>query len=254
MSVICRDDGEQIEEKIGVFICHCGENIAKNVDIDEVVEYVRTLKDVVHAEQYMFMCSKQGTEMIQEAVRDLGLTGTVVASCSHEQHWKTFADAVAEVGLNPNRHTQVNIREFVSWVTEDPEKATEILNERGLALARKKADREVSNGIIEAYVHQGGKIAALVELNCETDFVARTDEFKELAHNMALQIAAMSPQFISPEDIDQDTDIDTEAACLMLQPSIKDPSKTVQDLITETIAKVGENIKVRRFTRFELGY
>jgi len=136
----------------------------------------------------------------------------------------------------------------------NPEKANEILNERGLALARKKADREASNGIIEAYVHQGGKIAALVELNCETDFVARTDEFKELAHNLAMQIAAMSPQFISPEDINQETDIDTETACLLLQPSIKDPSKTVQDLITETIAKVGENIKVRRFTRFEMGY
>jgi elongation factor Ts len=136
----------------------------------------------------------------------------------------------------------------------NPEKATEILNERGLALARKKADREAFNGIIEAYVHQGGKIAALVELNCETDFVAHTDEFKELAHNLALQIAAMSPQFISPEDTPQETEIDTATACLLLQPSIKDPSKTVQDLITETIAKVGENIKVRRFTRFEMGY
>ncbi len=138
------------------------------------------------------------------------------------------------------------------------EKAVEILNQRGLALAQKKADREAVNGLIEAYVHQGGKIAALVEVNCETDFVARTDEFKELAHNLALQIAAMSPQFISPEDMPQETetetDTDTKTACLLLQPSIKDPDKTIQDMITETIAKVGENIKVRRFTRFEIGY
>jgi len=134
------------------------------------------------------------------------------------------------------------------------EKAAEILNQRGLALARKKADRTADQGIIEAYVHQGGQIAVLVELNCETDFVARTDEFKDLAHNLALQIAAMSPQFISPEDIPEKTDADPETACLLLQPFIKDPNKTVQDIITETIAKVGENIKIRRFVRFELGY
>ncbi len=134
------------------------------------------------------------------------------------------------------------------------EKAAEILNQRGLALARKKADRTADQGIIEAYVHQGGQIAVLVELNCETDFVARTDEFKELAHNLALQIAAMSPQFISPEDMPQETDTDPQMACLLLQPFIKDPNKTVQDIITETIAKVGENIKIRRFVRFELGY
>ncbi len=134
------------------------------------------------------------------------------------------------------------------------EKAAEILNQRGLALARKKADRTADQGIIEAYVHQGGQIAVLVELNCETDFVARTDEFKDLAHNLALQIAAMSPQFISPEDMPQETDTDPQMACLLLQPFIKDPNKTVQDIITETIAKVGENIKIRRFVRFELGY
>lgn len=134
------------------------------------------------------------------------------------------------------------------------EKAAEILNQRGLALARKKADRTADQGIIEAYVHQGGQIAVLVELNCETDFVARTDEFKDLAHNLALQIAAMSPQFISPEDIPEKTDADPETACLLLQPFIKDPTKAVQDIITETIAKVGENIKIRRFVRFELGY
>jgi elongation factor Ts len=136
------------------------------------------------------------------------------------------------------------------------EKAIEILNQRGIALARKKAERVADQGVIEAYVHPGGRIGVLVEVNCETDFVARTDEFKELAHNLALQIAAMCPQFISPEDIAQETETDEDAktTCLLLQPYIKDPEKTVQDIVTETIAKVGENIKVRRFIRFELGY
>ena len=133
-------------------------------------------------------------------------------------------------------------------------KAAEILNQRGLALARKKAGRTADQGIIEAYVHQGSQIAALVEVNCETDFVARTDEFKELAHNLALQIAAMSPQFVSPDDVPPETDVDPKIACLLLQQFVKDPDKTVNDIITETIAKVGENIKVRRFVRFELGY
>jgi elongation factor Ts len=138
------------------------------------------------------------------------------------------------------------------------EKAIEILNQRGIALARKKAERTADQGVIEAYIHPGGRIGVLVEVNCETDFVAHTDEFKELAHNLALQIAAMCPQFISPEDIAQETetetDTDEKTTCLLLQPYIKDPEKTIQDIVTETIAKVGENIKVRRFVRFELGY
>lgn len=136
------------------------------------------------------------------------------------------------------------------------EKAAEVLNQRGFALARKKADRTVNQGMIDTYVHPGGQIGVMVEVNCETDFVARTDEFKELTHNIALQIAAMSPQFTSPEDIPPEAkaDTDLQAACLLLQPFVKDPSKTIQDLVTEAIAKVGENIKVCRFSRFELGY
>lgn len=140
----------------------------------------------------------------------------------------------------------------------DLEKAIEILNQRGIALALKKAERVADQGVIEAYIHPGGRIGVLVEVNCETDFVARTDEFKDLAHNLALQIAAMCPQFISPEEMAQETeketDTDAKTACLLLQPYIKDPDKTVQDIVTETISKVGENIKVRRFIRFELGY
>lgn len=139
-------------------------------------------------------------------------------------------------------------------VEGDLERAVEILAQRGLALAQKKVDRVANNGIVEAYVHPGGHIGALIEVNCETDFVANTEEFKELVHNLVLQIAAMSPQFISAEEMPSDTDIEPQAACLLLQPFVKDPSNAIQDIITQTIAKVGENIKVRRFTRFELGY
>jgi len=135
----------------------------------------------------------------------------------------------------------------------DTEKALHILKQQGLFQAQKKAERATTQGVIEAYVHTGGCIGAMVELNCETDFVARTDEFKELAHNLAMQIAAQDPKFISEEEIPEGTDIEPEAACLLLQPYIKDPNETVQDIITETIAKVGENIKVARFARFKIG-
>jgi elongation factor Ts len=90
-------------------------------------------------------------------------------------------------------------------------------------------------------------------VNCETDFAARTDEFKQLAHCLAMQVAAMSPQFVSREDIPEGAEVDAQAACLLLQPYIRDTSITVQDIIDETIAKVGENIRVSRFARFELG-
>ena len=132
-------------------------------------------------------------------------------------------------------------------------KARQILKQRNLFLAESKAKRSVTQGIIEAYVHTGGHIGAMVEVNCETDFVARTDEFKELAHHLAMQVAAIPPQFISREEVPEGADIEPQMACLLLQPYIKDPDKTIQDIITETIAKVGENIKVSRFARFELG-
>ena len=132
------------------------------------------------------------------------------------------------------------------------EKAIDILKQQGLMVVEKKAARIANEGIIEAYVHPGGRIGAMIELNCETDFVARTNEFKELAHNLALQITAMAPQFISREEIPADSDMNPEIACLLQQPFIKDSNKTIQDLINETIAKIGENIKVRRFARFEL--
>ncbi len=133
------------------------------------------------------------------------------------------------------------------------EEAIQILKQRSLFKAEKKKERSTSQGLVETYVHTGGRIGAMVEVNCETDFVARTDEFKELAHHLAMQVAAASPQFISGEAVPEGVDADHQEACLLLQPYIKDPGKTVQDIITETIAKVGENIKVSRFARFELG-
>ena len=108
---------------------------------------------------------------------------------------------------------------------------------------------------MDAYVHIGGRIGAIIELNCETDFVARTDIFKELAHNLAMQVAAMCPQYISENEVPEEekADIEIDAACFLKQAYIKDPSMTIQDLIVESISKTGENIKVSRFARFELG-
>jgi elongation factor Ts len=133
------------------------------------------------------------------------------------------------------------------------EKAFQILKQRSLLQIQKKTWHSTTQGIIEAYIHIGGRIGAMVEVNCETDFVARTDEFKELAHHLAMQIAAQEPQFISKEEVPEGADIEPGAACLLLQPYIKHPDRTVQDIIDETMAKVGENIKVSRFARFELG-
>lgn len=135
----------------------------------------------------------------------------------------------------------------------DIDKALEVLKEKGLIKAQKKAERSTTQGLVEAYIHTAGRIGALIELSCETDFVARTDEFKELAHCLAMQVAALSPQFVSEEDIPEGSDVVPEEACLLLQAYIKDPTKTVKDIIVETVAKTGENIRVRRFTRYELG-
>jgi elongation factor Ts len=135
----------------------------------------------------------------------------------------------------------------------DIKKAEDILKERGLAVAAKKADRVTAQGIIEAYVHAGNKIGVLVEVNCETDFVARTPEFRELAHNLALQVAAMAPKYVAPENVPAGTEFKPETDCLLCQPFVKDPGMMVGGLITETIAKVKENIRVSRFIRFELG-
>jgi len=167
---------------------------------------------------------------------------------------KVSVEAVKEL----RNRTNVGILECNKALLEvggDIEKAIEFLKQRGVAIAEKKKDAAVTEGIIEAYIHHTKRIGALVELNCETDFVAHTDEFKELAHDLAMQIAATPPQFITSEEIppEAEAETDPQTACLLSQPFIKEPEKTVQEVIAETIAKVGENIKVRRFARFQLG-
>ena len=132
-------------------------------------------------------------------------------------------------------------------------KAEEILRQQGIASAAKKANRETNQGLVESYIHSGGRIGAIVEVNCETDFVARTEEFKNLAHSLAMQIAAMSPSYVDESAVPEDETVDAAQDCLLQQPFIKDPAMTVQDLVNETVGKLGENVRVRRFTRFSLG-
>lgn len=120
----------------------------------------------------------------------------------------------------------------------DLKKALEVLKERGVEIAQKKAERVVGAGLVETYVHQGGRVAAMMELACETDFVARTADFKNLAHELSMQVASMDPKNV--EDLEK-------------QEYIRDPSLKVKDLVTNAIAKIGENIKIVRFIRFELG-
>ncbi|MEN2993929.1 MAG: translation elongation factor Ts [Thermodesulfovibrio sp.] len=163
----------------------------------------------------------------------------------------------------------------------DFNKAIEILRQKGLATAQKKASREAREGIIASYIHMD-KIGVMLELNCETDFVARNEEFKQLAKDIAMQIAATNPQYIQREDIPQEViekekeiyraqikgnkppqiiekivegklEKFYEEMCLLDQPFIKEPEKKIKDLISEKVAKFGENIKIKRFVRFQVG-
>ena len=133
------------------------------------------------------------------------------------------------------------------------EKALEELKKASINKVQKRSQRAVGQGTVTTYIHTGGRIGAMIELNCETDFVARTDVFKELAHNIAMQVAAQEPICISQDKLPKENETPPEVACLLLQPYIKSPELTIQDLINEAIAKTGENIKVNRFVRFELG-
>jgi elongation factor Ts len=165
----------------------------------------------------------------------------------------------------------------------DIEKAIDELRTKGLASAAKKASRVASEGVVTSYIHAGNRIGVLVEVNCETDFVGKTPEFKQLAYDIAMQIAASNPEFISREDVPEQViahereilraqameegkpekvidkmvegrlDKFYKERCLLEQQFIKDPDKTVQQLIHENVAKIGENINVRRFARYELG-
>ncbi|MBA3413602.1 MAG: translation elongation factor Ts [Chloroflexia bacterium] len=146
----------------------------------------------------------------------------------------------------------------------DLDKAAALLRQQGLTKADKKSGRSASQGLIEPYIHGAGRIGAIIEVNCETDFVARTPDFKDLAHDIAMQVAATSPRYLDADAVPEG-DLPqlereygsraawVEAVCLMDQPFIKDPKLTVRDLVRDRIAKLGENIVVRRFARFEVG-
>ncbi|MDP2649215.1 MAG: translation elongation factor Ts [bacterium] len=137
--------------------------------------------------------------------------------------------------------TQVSLadcRKALEETDNDYKKAIEWLRKHGLEKAAKKEDRETSQGLIESYIHQNSRVGVLVEVLCETDFVARTEDFKKLAHEIAMQVAAMNPK-----------DVKT----LLKQEYIRDNSKTIQELIKEAIAKLGENVQVKRFQRLEIG-
>jgi len=166
---------------------------------------------------------------------------------------------------------------------DDMEKAVEFLRKKGLAAAAKKAGRIASEGTVHAYIHGGGRVGVLVEVNCETDFVANTDDFKAFVHDVALHIAAFSPDYVKREEVPEaviakEKEIyNTQAlesgkpehivekisegrlnkwfgeVCLLEQAWVKDGDKKVQDVLTETVAKIGENISVRRFVRYNLG-
>ncbi len=144
----------------------------------------------------------------------------------------------------------------------DLKQAQELLKKRGLEIAAKKASRSAKEGRVEAYVHTGNKIGVLLEVDCETDFVARNDDFTRLTKDLAMQIAAADPGYVKPEDVPQEEtkDLDDKAKkeylkahVLLCQSFIRDEKMTVQDLVTQAIAKLGENIVVRRFTRFKVG-
>ena len=132
-------------------------------------------------------------------------------------------------------------------------KAEELLRQRGLSVAEKKAHRATEQGLVECYIHAGGRIGAMVEVDCETDFVARTPDFKTLARDLAMQVAATGPLSVSEDDLPAGAEGEQEEICLLRQAYIRDPGRTVQDIVNDIIAKTGENIRVRRFARFELG-
>ena len=136
----------------------------------------------------------------------------------------------------------------------DVEKAVKVLREKGIASAEKKSGRETGQGLVDSYIHAGGRIGVLVEVNCETDFVARTEEFKRLVHDIALQIAGIPTTLVISEDqLPPDAEGTPEETVLLKQTFLKDSSRTIEQLVKEAIAQTGENIRIRRFTRFELG-
>ncbi len=135
----------------------------------------------------------------------------------------------------------------------DEKTAIELLREKGLASAAKRAGRATSEGVIESYIHSGNRVGALVQLSSETDFTARTDEFSKLAKELAMQVAAMNPKFVDRDSVPEDADEVSDDELLMEQAYIRDPGQTIRDLVSALAAKTGENVHVGRFARYELG-
>jgi elongation factor Ts len=135
----------------------------------------------------------------------------------------------------------------------DMKAAEALIREQGAARAEKRADRETKNGIVESYTHAGGRIGVLVELNCETDFVAKTEDFRALAREIAMQVAAMNPLVVSAEQRTLEMEGPDKEVALLSQEYIRDGSRTIGDLVKEVGAKTGENVRVSRFVRYELG-
>jgi len=135
-------------------------------------------------------------------------------------------------------------------------KALEFLRARGAAIAEKRSGRAAAQGRVESYVHHDGRLAAIVEVNCETDFVARTADFTQFCRDVAMQVAAMSPQYLRREELPSNgghSAADAKALCLLEQPCVKDQGTTVSDMLKALIAKTGENVVIRRFARFAVG-
>ncbi|PIU51954.1 elongation factor Ts [Candidatus Desantisbacteria bacterium CG07_land_8_20_14_0_80_39_15] len=156
----------------------------------------------------------------------------------------------------------VDCKKVLLECSGDPDKAESVLIKKGFNLAKNKEELTTEQGVITSYVHHDESIGVLVEVNCETDFVARNTEFKEFTKDIAMQIAACPPPYLSREDVPEDilNNIPEEKReeyyklnCLMAQPFIKDPERTIKELITSAIAKLGENIRVKRFVRYEVG-
>ena len=135
----------------------------------------------------------------------------------------------------------------------DIEKAAEVLRVQGAAQVAKRASRDTNQGLIEAYVHTGGRVGAILELGCETDFVARTPEFKDLAHDLAMQVVAMDPIYLDKTEIQDEDSRPVAQVALLQQPFIKDNSSSVEEVVQELAAKLGENVQVLRFSRLALG-
>ncbi len=147
----------------------------------------------------------------------------------------------------------LDCKEALEEADGDVEKAKLILKQKGIDIAASRGGRTTAEGVIHSYIHHNGRLGVLLEINCETDFVARTEDFRALAQKIAVHIAGAAPLYVSEEDVPAAEDADPKEFALLSQPYVQDPEVTIADMVQETIGKTGENIRVLRFARFELG-